>query len=148
MMVFSDWIRVEAACGYAFRAPPDTMAQMAAGIDSCVERWTTGGGVSAGGNVSTRGCVYTGDYGGFSSDLREYGEAEGYAEYAETPQVIDGREARLVTVSSDEFLLAGVHFPQIAAELGGIRLTVEARCGDTAGQLDALGVFRTITFPR
>ena len=136
VLVFTDWIRVEATCGYAFRAPPDTMAQMAAGIDSCVERWATGG------------CVYSGDYGGFSSNLREYREAEGYTEYEETPEVIDGQEARLVTVSSEELLLAGVHFPQVAAELEGIGLTLEARCQDSAGQLDALGVFRTITFPR
>ncbi|MEY4544481.1 MAG: hypothetical protein RL685_676 [Pseudomonadota bacterium] len=142
VLVFTDWIRVEASCGYAFRAPPDTMAEMAVGTDSCVERWITGGGAATG------GCVYTGDYGGFSSNLREYQEAEGYSEYEETPEVIDGREARLVTVSSEEFLLAGVHFPQLAAELEGIGLTVEARCQRKAGQLDALGVFRSITLPR
>ncbi|MEY2930543.1 MAG: hypothetical protein RL033_1292 [Pseudomonadota bacterium] len=142
MLVFTDWIQVEASCGYAFRAPPDTMAEMVTGTDSCVERWITGGGASTG------GCVYTGDYGGFSSNLRGYQEAEGFSEYEETLEVIDGREARLVTVSSEEFLLAGVHFPKITPELEGVGLTVEARCQDKAGQLDALGVFRSILLQR
>ena len=29
VLVFTDWIRVEASCGYAFRAPPDTVAHVA-----------------------------------------------------------------------------------------------------------------------
>jgi hypothetical protein len=137
VFVFTDWIRIDASCGpYTFRAPPDTVAQSAAGIDSCVERWTTSS------------CEYSSDYGGFSSDLREYREAEQYEGYEELQEVIDGQEVRLVTVRGEELFVAGVHFPRIAGEMAGIRLTVEARCQDSAGQLDALSVFRTISFSR
>ncbi len=134
LLLFTDWIRVEAECGYAFRAPPDTMPQDAAGTDSCVERWTTGD------------CLYSGYYGAFSSDLSEYRQAEGVAEYEESAELIAGQEARLVTARAADFRLAGVHFPQVAAAPEGVGLTVEARCQSRAGQLDARSVFRTITF--
>jgi len=92
---------------------------------------------------ATGNCVYLGDYGGFSSDLREYKEA---MQYEETQESIDGRAAKVVTAVSDEFLIAAVHFPRVEREAEGIRLTVSANCQDGLGQQDALRIFRTITF--
>src|SRR5262245_13552865 len=56
----ADWVPVQAACGYVFRAPPELMPVEVGSIDSCVDGW------------STPGCMYRGDYGAFSSDLSEY----------------------------------------------------------------------------
>lgn len=127
----TDWVPVTVPCGYAFRAPPELMMQALQGTDSCVNGWATGN------------CVYLGDYGGFSSDLREYEEA---MQYQETQESIDGRAAKVVTAVSDEFLIAAVYFPRVQRETEGIRLTVSANCQDGPGQQDALRIFRTITF--
>ena len=127
----TDWVPFQASCGYAFRAPPELMMQALQGTDSCVDGWATGN------------CVYHGDYGGFSSDLREYQEA---LQYEETQESIDGHAAKVVTAVSDEFLIAAVSFPRVDQENERIRLTIAANCQDGPGQQDALRIFRTITF--
>jgi hypothetical protein len=129
----TDWVRVESSCGYGFRAPPDLMQRTVGNIDSCVDGW------------ATRSCVYTGDYGGFSSDLEEY---EHFPQYEESRELIDGQAAKVVTAMADEFLLAAANIPHVDGVLQGVGLTVWAECQDTAGRQDALSAFRTITFER
>ncbi|HWO13478.1 MAG TPA: hypothetical protein VNN80_28450 [Polyangiaceae bacterium] len=126
------WVRVQAVCGYGFHAPPDVMMRALVGIDSCIDGW------------SASSCAYTGDYGGYSSDLTEY---EGSPQYQETRESIDGRDAKLVTLA-DEGLVAAVHFASVDPAVPGLRLTVGADCQDAAGQQDALTVFRSIRFAR
>lgn len=136
LLVFTDWIRIDATCGeYSFRAPPETTAQEAQGLDSCREKWTT------------PSCDYAADYGGFSSDLSEYREAMSYEELQE---VISGREAKLVTAvlaDTEPRYLAAVTIPEVDPAVMGIRLTLDARCQSSTGQRDALSVFRTIVLP-
>lgn len=136
LQVFTDWIRIDASCGdYSFRAPPDTVEQAAQGVDSCREKWTTSS------------CDYAADYGPFSSDLSEYRDA---LEYEELQELISGREAKLVTATLAEPAqgeppyVAGVTLAEVEPNAAGIRLTLDARCRSSAGQLDALSVFRTI----
>jgi hypothetical protein len=127
----ADWVRVEVHCGYSFMAPPDVVAAAAQGTDSCIDEWVTSG------------CMHAGDYGSYSSDLSEYA---GQPEYAETRATIDGRSARLLTVTTpDQGLVAAAHFPRVDTA-GVVKLTVWAGCDDAAGQQNALLSFRTITF--
>lgn len=135
LLVFTDWIPIEASCGdYSFRGPPDMRAQPAQGIDSCVERWTTSS------------CDYASDYGGFSSDLSEYREAMDYQEREET---ISGRAAKLVTATfdSEPRYLAAITIPDVDRARMGLRLTLGASCRSSAGQEDALSVFRSLVLP-
>jgi hypothetical protein len=127
----SDWVRVEAHCGYSLMAPPDVMAYAAAGTDSCIDEWVASG------------CMHVADYGWYSSDLSEYA---GQEQYEETRTTIDGRSARLLTVTTPEQdLVAAVHFPGVDSS-GFIKLTVWAGCDDAAAQQNALLSFQTITF--
>jgi hypothetical protein len=124
----ADWVRVEAHCGYSFLAPPGVSVREAAGTDSCVDVWTASG------------CMQSGDYGGFSSNLSEY---VGQPEYAATRENIHGRDATLVTATMPEQgRVAAAHFPEVGVE--GVTLTVWANCEDVAGQQAALTSFRTI----
>jgi hypothetical protein len=122
----------------SFRAPPDTVEQDAQGVDSCREKWTT------------ESCDYDADYGPFSSDLSEY---RAQLEYQELQEPISGREAKLVTAELAEPedgvppYVAGVTIADVEPDTAGIRLTLDARCRSSAGQLDALSVFRTIVLP-
>ena len=126
----SGWVRVESACGYGFHAPADLMKRTVAGIDSCVDQW------------ASASCVYSGDYGAFSSPLTEFEDSPGYAQ---TQESIDGREAKLVTAVSDDRFVAGVNFPQVH-QGSDIRLTLVGMCEDEAGQDDAVRVLKSITF--
>lgn len=136
LLVFTDWIRIEATCGnYSFRGPPETTAQEAEGVDSCREKW------------STQSCEYAADYGSFSSDLSEFRETMSYEELQE---VISGRDAKLVTAvltDTEPRYLAAVTIPDVDPTVQGIRLTLDARCRSSAGQQDALSSFRTLVLP-
>jgi hypothetical protein len=126
----ADWVRVEVHCGYSFMAPPEVMAGATQGIDSCIDEWVTSG------------CMHRGDYGAFSSDLSEYA---GQPQYVETRATIDGRSARLLTVTvPDQGLVAAAHFPRV--DTAGVKLTVWAGCEDAAAQDNALLSVRTIRF--
>jgi hypothetical protein len=138
LLVFTDWLRVEASCGdYSFRGPPDIVEQEAQGLDSCREKWTTSS------------CDYAADYSGFASDLSEYQGAMGYQEQNE---VISGLEAKLITAELEAAVpedgeprfVAAVTLPGVDPAVEGSRLTLDARCRSAAGQQDALSVFRTI----
>ena len=126
----ASWIQVQAQCGYSFRAPPELVAVESQGIDSCIDGWT-----------SPR-CTYTGDYGGFSSDLSEYVDQP---QYEMARATIDGRTAKLVTAMAvGGSFLAAVNIAEIDPATPGVGLTVSASCGDVNGQQDALRVFSTI----
>jgi hypothetical protein len=128
----ADWSRVEAHCGFSFLAPPGVSVQAAVGTDSCIDVWVTSG------------CMHQGDYGAFSSNLSEYAAEP---DYASTRENIQGRAAKLVTVTTaEQGWVAAAHFPEL--ELNGVALTVWASCEDAEGQQAALTSFRTIQFVR
>lgn len=128
----ASWVHVQAQCGYSFRAPPELEAVESQGIDSCIDGW------------SSPRCTYTGDYGGFSSDLSEYASQP---QYEMAPATIDGRSAKLVTARAfGGSFLAAVNIAEIDPATPYVGLTVSAACGDVNGQQDALRVFRTIEF--
>jgi hypothetical protein len=127
----ADWVRVEVHCGYSFMAPLDVMARAGQGTDSCIDGWVASG------------CVHAADYGGYSSDLSEYA---GHEQYMETRATIDGRSARLLTVTTpDQGLVAAAHFPRVDTA-GFVKLTIGATCDDAAAQQSALLSYRTIRF--
>lgn len=127
----ADWVRMQADCGYGFRAPPEMMEVESQGTDSCVDGW------------STPGCTYSGDYGAFSSNLTEY---VGQPQYEAVQESVDGRAAKFVTAMADGFLVAAVHIAEIDPATPSLGLTVAANCRDAEGQQDALAVFKTIDF--
>jgi len=124
-----DWVHVQSSCGYRFQAPPEMTALERQGTDSCVDGW------------STASCMYSGDYGAFSSNLSEFIDQPQYQALRET---IDGRSARLVTALAYGFYVAAVNIAEIDPATPGLGVTVSANCGDVDGQQDALRVFRTL----
>jgi hypothetical protein len=127
----TDWVYVQANCGYGFQAPAELTAIDRQGEDSCLDSW------------STPGCAYAGDHGSYSSNLSEL---VGQPQLVVREESIDGRAAKLVTALQDGSFVAAVNFPQVSPDEPGVRLTVSATCDDSAGQQDALRAFRTITF--
>ena len=125
------WVEVQADCGYSFRAPPEMMAVERQGTDSCIDGW------------STPRCMYSGDYGAFSSNLSEY---IGEPQYEVARETIDGRSAKLVTAMAFGSFVAAVNIAEVDPATPGLGLTVSASCDDVDGQQDALRVFRTIHF--
>lgn len=130
----SDWVSIDARCGYAFRAPPDVREEPAQGLDSCVDRYVT------------EACVYSGGYGAFGTDWG----FESYPEYGQTQQQVDGLSATVFTarVDGDEEgrgpYWAAIDF---VPNPEGLYLSMFATCSTAAGRDEALLVFQTIERP-
>lgn len=126
-----EWIRVESHCGYSFLAPPGVRVRAGQPFDSCTDDWTI------------RSCEYFGDYGKFSNDLEEL---KGSAQSTALQESIDGRAALVVTAPAKDSLVAAVYFREVDPDVEGLLLTISAHCQDSAGQQDALKLFRSIAF--
>ena len=133
----ADWVPVTASCGYTFMAPPDLVAKEVEGIDSCVDRWSTGS------------CGLAGDLGAYSSpDI----ETPGLLDFWECSETIDGRLAQLATarnqlVSAASQFQSSVHFSVVDSNRPGVQLKVSASCPREAARDETLLLFRSIRFP-
>ena len=128
----SDWIRIEASCGYALHAPPDVREDPQQGTDSCVDHYLT------------EGCEYSGDFGPFGSHFDEFEDEPGFER---TRVQVDGHAATLVLTGSDERpgpYLAGIYFEPDA---DGVYLSFFASCMDAEGLAEAEHVLLSIEQP-
>lgn len=134
----ADWSSFATKCSFSFRAPPGTVEQISQGTDSCVTHHTVGT------------CELSGDYGGYSDPLIDYGDN---ADYSDEPTRIDGNDARLVRFRSaadgdgDGKFVAAVHFARLQNEASAnIKFTLYAACDSVMGRATVLDLFKTIDF--
>jgi hypothetical protein len=129
----TDWMDVQTACKFGFKAPLDYQNEPVQGTDSCVLAF------------SAAGCQFGADYGWYSGGVRA---SPGDLNYREEAAQIDGRAATVVaytTIDPTEYV-AAIHFPMISQVAPATKLTIFATCPSASAQSDALTLFSTIHF--
>jgi hypothetical protein len=115
-------------------APPDIVVDDVIGIDSCVDRWSSGD------------CWVSGDHGIYSGPDIDTG---GYVDFQQWSETIDGRTAELTTAWNELPSVArrfqsSVYLTVVDSSYPEVMLKLSAFCSTAEAREETLVMFRTI----
>lgn len=128
----AQWPRIDVG-PFSLQLPPDYVQRDVQGIDSHVGQFTSDG--------RTLGF----DYGAYSNSLS--GPDDALRDARACRELIDGRQARVVTARRDSEYFAGAAWRAVGeSAVGVLHLTMTVESRDSSGQAEALRIFRGVRF--